>query len=174
MTSSDHTVFRDGAFRPDPWVILPAGEAPSADEPSVVGKAQFLADRESLLAHNGPLGLLIEAGEDLDGIEADLGRFSLIALSFPKYTDGRAYSTAAMLRGRHGYAGELRAVGDVLRDQIPFMIRCGVDSFEVTHEPTRRALAAGQVRGVTVAYQPAAASEAAPVPTRPWLRLSAR
>ena len=174
MTTSEPTLFRDGAFWPDPWVLLSAGEVPSADEPSVVGKARFLGDRDALLAHDGPLGLLIEAGEDLDGIEADLGRFTLIALKFPKYTDGRAYSTAALLRSRHGYAGELRAVGDVLRDQIPFMIRCGVDSFEVTNEPTRRALAAGQVHGVSVAYQPAVMGEVAPDASRPWLRVPAR
>src|SRR6476469_1363147 len=110
MTADEPTVFQDGAFRPDRWVLLPAGEAPSAQEPSVVGKGRFLADRDALLAHEGPLGLLIEAGEDLDGVEPDLGRFSMIALRFPKYTDGRAYSMAALLRSRHRFAGELRAV----------------------------------------------------------------
>ncbi|GGH30517.1 hypothetical protein GCM10007036_41170 [Alsobacter metallidurans] len=168
------TVFRDGAFVADAWATLPAdAPAPDGDAPILVGKARFLAERTSLLGRNGPLGLLLEAGEDLDGVEQDLGRFALVALRFPKYTDGRAYSTASLLRSRHAYAGEIRAVGDVLRDQIPFMIRCGVDSFVVTHEPTRRALAEGKVHGVLVAYQAAVADEAAPDPKRPWLRVAA-
>lgn len=167
-------VFRDGAFVQDAWIMLPPdAPAPDGDAPIVVGKSRFLAERTTLLGRNGPLGLLIEAGEDLDGVEQDLPRFALVALRFPKYTDGRAYSTASLLRSRHGYAGEIRAVGDVLRDQIPFMQRCGVDSFAVTHEPTRRALAEGRVHGVRVAYQAAVADEAAPDPRRPWLRIAA-
>ena len=68
--------------------------------------------------------------DELDALKSHLGRLKLIALNFPKYTDGRAYSQARLLRGRLGYRGELRATGQVLRDQLPFMLRCGFDSFE--------------------------------------------
>ena len=87
----------------------------------------------------------------------------------------RSSATAApsppprLLREKHGFAGELRAVGNVLSDQIPFMRRVGFDSFEVTHAPTRRALLEGTIAEVTLHYQPAVASEA-PAGTRPWLR----
>jgi uncharacterized protein (DUF934 family) len=67
---------------------------------------------------------------------------SLIALNFPKFSDGRAFSTARLLREKFGYRGELRAVGNVLSDQIPFMRRVGFDAFGVSHAPTRRALGA--------------------------------
>ena len=114
---------------------------------------------------------LIAAGEKIDDIVADLPRFALIALDFPKFSDGRAFSTARLLREKHGFAGELRAIGNVLADQIPYMRRVGFDAFEVTHEPTRRALIEGRIAEVTLYYQPAGAAEP-PAGTRPWLRRS--
>jgi uncharacterized protein (DUF934 family) len=68
--------------------------------------------------------------DQLDALRTHLGRLKLIVLHFPKFTDGRAYSQARLLRGRLGYHGELRATGQVLRDQLPFLLRCGFDSFE--------------------------------------------
>jgi phosphoadenosine phosphosulfate reductase len=100
---------------------------------------------------------------------ADLPRFDLIALDFPKFSDGRAFSTARLLREKFGYAGELRAVGNVLSDQIPLMRRVGFDSFEVTHGPTRRALIEGRLVEVILHYQPASPTES-PAGIRPWLR----
>jgi phosphoadenosine phosphosulfate reductase len=144
------------------------GEALS-DAPVVLSKARWLAERDGLAGRNAPLGLQIEPGETLDDIAADLARFALIALSFPKFADGRAFSTARLLREKHGFAGELRAVGAVLADQIPYMRRCGFDTFAVAHAPTRRALAEGRVPEVTLYYQPATAHEP-PARIRPWLR----
>ena len=105
------------------------------DAPIILKKAQWLAERDRLAGRNAPLGLRLEPGEAIDDIAADLARFALIALSFPKFSDGRAFSTARLLREKHGFAGELRAVGNVLSDQIPFMRRVGFDSLEVTHAP---------------------------------------
>ena len=68
--------------------------------------------------------------DQLDALEPHLGWLTLIVLHFPKFTDGRAYSQARLLRGRLGYRGELRATGQVLRDQLPFLLRCGFDAFE--------------------------------------------
>jgi phosphoadenosine phosphosulfate reductase len=137
-----------------------------------VPRKAWLAEQERLANRNAPLGLLIAPGEPLDDIAADLGRFALIALSFPKFTDGRAYSIARLLREKHGFAGELRAVGNVLSDQIPLMRRVGFDSFEVTHAPTRRALAEGSIPEVKLYYQPTGLAEPA-AGARPWLRSSA-
>ncbi len=136
-----------------------------------MSKKRWLAERDQLADRAAPLGLLIAAGEKIDDIAADLGRFALVALDFPKFADGRAFSTARLLREKHGFAGELRAVGNVLSDQIPYMRRVGFDSFEVTHEPTRRALIEGRIAEVTLYYQPAGADEP-PAGTRPWLRRS--
>ena len=80
------------------------------------------------------------AGESVAALGPHLARFALIALVFPKFSDGRSYSAARLLRERLGFKGELRAVGDVLHDQIQLMRRCGIDSFEVKHAPTRAAM----------------------------------
>lgn len=146
-------LFRDGAFVEDQWIFA-ADEAPLSDAPTVVSKARFLRERPALLERNAPLGLVLQAGEDFDGIEADLPRFAVIALTLPKFTDGRAYSLAWLLRERHGFKGEIRARGEVLRDQLSFLLRSGFTTLEVTHEPTVKALSEGRVTNVSVAYQP--------------------
>jgi uncharacterized protein (DUF934 family) len=143
------------------------------DGPAILSKKRWLAERAVLATRNGPLGLQLEPGEGLDDIAADLPRLALIALNFPKYSDGRAFSTARLLREKHAFAGELRAVGNVLNDQIPFMLRCGFDTLEVTHAPTRRALVEGRIAEVSLYYQPTGIPEA-PAGTRPWLRRSSR
>jgi uncharacterized protein (DUF934 family) len=80
-------------------------------------------------------------------------RLRLIVLDFPKFSDGRAYSQARLLRGRMGYRGELRATGGVLVDQIPFMLRCGFDSFESEQKGFEEALAKARTL-FSVVYQP--------------------
>jgi uncharacterized protein (DUF934 family) len=167
----DGPIWKDGAFQRDTWVRVADGE-PLTDAPSIISKKRWLVERESLSVRNAPLGLLLAAGEKIDDIAADLAHFALIALDFPKFSDGRAFSTARLLRDKHGYKGELRAVGNVLADQVPFMRRVGFDSFEVTHAPTRRALLEGRLAEVTLYYQPAGTTDA-PAGTRPWLRRSA-
>ena len=165
------TIWRDGAFRRDAWLRAADGE-PLPDAPVILTKKRWVAERDALAGHNAPLGLHLDAGERIDDIAADLARFALIALAFPKFSDGRAFSTARLLRDKHGYAGELRAVGNVLADQIPFMRRVGFDAFEVAHAPTRRALSQGGLAEVTLHYQPAGTPEP-PAGTRPWHRRSA-
>jgi uncharacterized protein (DUF934 family) len=167
-------IFKGHGFAADDWAIAP-DDAPLPDGRAVVSKSRFLADRESLTARNAPLGLILRSGESLDRLEDDVDRFQLIVLDIPKYTDGRSYSTARLLRERYKYAGELRATGDVLRDQIMFMHRAGFDSFDVTHEGTIAALRDGKITLVRNHYQAASreGEEAAPGP-RPWLRVSPR
>ncbi len=90
------------------------------------------------------LGVRLEPDHDPVSIVDDLDRFSLIAVVFPKFTDGRGYSIARLLRDRYDYRGRLRAVGDVLRDQLFYMLRCGFDSFALKHEE--------QIEGALSAY----------------------
>lgn len=125
---------------------LPAG-------PAVVSYARWLRERDALLGRNGALGIRLASDQPPEPIAGDLHRFGLVCLEFPKFTDGRAYSHARILRGRYGYGGELRAVGNVLRDQLLFMRRCGFDAFEIPDSAAARAWAAAS-RDITVRYQP--------------------
>jgi phosphoadenosine phosphosulfate reductase len=161
-------IWHDGAFHRDAWVLA-VGDEPLSDAATIVSKKRWLAEPTELRARQHTIGLRLEPGEKLDDIADDLGSFGVIALSFPKYSDGRAFSTAALLREKYGYRGELRAVGNVLNDQIPLMLRVGFDSLEVTHAPTRAALEANHLAEVTLYYQPSVRPEAA-AGTRPWLR----
>jgi uncharacterized protein (DUF934 family) len=121
----------------------------------IVSLAQWQAQRDALLARGAPLGIRLHSDQPPELIAADLPRFSVIALEFPKFRDGRAYSYARLLRERYGYKGELRAVGDVLLEQLFFMLRTGFDAFELTSQDPvgdyRTALA-----DFSVWYQPAA------------------
>jgi uncharacterized protein (DUF934 family) len=167
-------VFKDQAFVNDEWTSV-ADDAPLPSNAAVVSKPRFTAERDTLIARNAPLGLLLRSGEALDGLEDDIGRFQLIVLDIPRYTDGRSYSTARLLRERYKYTGELRASGDVLRDQIMFLHRVGFDAFDVTHEGTIAALRDGKVKLVRRHYQPASRESEETAPgSRPWLRVSPR
>ena len=109
-------------------VALPATSAP----PALLPLAVWQARRDEILARSAEgraVGVWLDAGEDPEAIADDLGHFALIAINFPKFTDGRGYSSARLLRERYGYRGELRAIGDVLRDQLFFMKRCGFDAY---------------------------------------------
>ena len=165
---ADATIWQDGAFQRDTWAKAVDGE-PLPETPVVLAKKRWLVDRDTLARRNMPVGLRLEPGEALDDIAGDLAQFSVIALNFPKFSDGRAFSTASLLREKHGFKGELRAVGNVLSDQIPLMRRVGFDTFEVTHAPTRRALQEGRLAEVRLHYQPTVITEP-PAGTRPWLR----
>ncbi len=106
------------------------------------------------------------------GLLAELANRPLVALAFAKFADGRSFSYARLLRDRHGFRGELRAVGDVLIDEIPLMLRCGFDSFEVTDAPTLRALEAGRLPGPPIHYQPSSAEDETPDGGPPWRRVT--
>jgi len=162
---------RDGFFE-DSWTFV-ADEAPVPDDCAiVVSLKRWLAERESLAKRRAPVGVAVEAGADAQAHLADLADRPLVALAFAKFADGRSFSYARLLRDRFGFKGELRATGDVLIDEIPFMLRCGFDSFEVTNAPTLEALEAGCLPGPPIHYQPASARDEAAAGSRPWLRVS--
>ena len=115
-------------------------QALAALGPVIVSLELWQQQRDAILALGGEIGLRLVPGQTPDLVTADLHRFTLIALEFTKFTDGRAYSQARLLRQRHGYKGELRAVGQVLRDQLAFMVRCGFDSFSVDSQRHAQAI----------------------------------
>lgn len=77
------------------------------------------------------LGVWLEADQAVEDIAEDLEHFAVIALNFPVFSDGRHFSSARLLRERYSYTGEIRAIGDVLRDQLFFMQRCGFDAYAI-------------------------------------------
>lgn len=95
---------------------------------------------EAFLGQSNATAVRLEPGDDARALIPHLDRIGLIEVSFPKYRDGRGYSAARILR-EAGYAGELRAAGDVLVDQIDFMRRCGFDSFHADAELDEAAVA---------------------------------
>lgn len=103
-------------------VAIPAG-------PVLVPLAVWQAHTAELAAR-GDVGVWLDAAEGAELIAADLPKLAAVAVNFPAFTDGRGYSTAALLRTRYGYGGELRAIGDVLRDQFQAYVRCGFDTLQ--------------------------------------------
>ena len=107
------------------------GFAPVADDAALpegavlVSLARFQKERDALLARNTPIGVKLQSSENPEILGADVNHFSLIALEFPKFRDGRAFSWARLLRTRLGFTGEIRAVGDFLYDQVNFQHRVG-------------------------------------------------
>lgn len=173
VSQSTLTLFKDGAFKADPWRAWVEGDAPGDVRYTHVPLTVFLEHRETFLASPHPIGLQVNPGEKVEDVADDLSRFASIAINFPAFSDGRGYSSARLIRERYGYEGELRAVGDVLTDQIPFMRRCGINAFVVTNAATRQALEADALAEVRLYYQPVGASREVPVGTRPFLRRNA-
>lgn len=128
-------IIKHGAIHADEWTLVRLAEGEDAASVAlpagrvIVPLAVWQARREALLAQaeGGTLGVWLGGSDDPAALADDLPRLALIAVDFPKFADGRGYSIATLLRTRHAYTGELRAVGDVLRDQFFFLIRCGFD-----------------------------------------------
>lgn len=119
----------------------------------LVSLPRFEKERDALLARKAPLGVWLASKETPAGIAKDLDRLALVALDFPVFSDGRAFSSARLLRERYGFKGELRAIGDVLCEQLPFMVRSGFDTFDMKSPRALEEFKAvvGEVR---VVYQP--------------------
>lgn len=131
-------------------------DAPVPDRvPVIVPANRLLADADELIRRDGSLGVLWPNDRRVTELEPWLGHLALIALVFPKFRDGRAYSQARLLRETYGFRGTLRATGDVLRDQFHFLVRAGFDSFEVK-KPTDARVFAEVLARYSVYYQPGA------------------
>lgn len=144
-----------GRIVDDPYVRA-LDDAPLPDGVPVLLTAQrFLADAPELAQRDAPVGVLWPNDRKVAELAPWIGRLSLIALVFPKFRDGRAYSQARLLRERFGFRGELRATGDVLRDQFQFLLRSGFDAFEVKKPADAQVFAQAAAR-FSVFYQPGA------------------
>jgi uncharacterized protein (DUF934 family) len=144
---------KNGKIAADIFVHVPDSAEMPEGGAVLVSAARFLEDPEALLARVGELGVIWPNNRDLDDLLPYLDRLAAVALVFPSFRDGRAYSQARLLRERHGYGGELRATGQVLRDQFLFMLRAGFDTLEVKKESDAEAFALTAKR-YSVFYQP--------------------
>ncbi|MFT4079462.1 DUF934 domain-containing protein [Rhodomicrobium lacus] len=151
---------KKGEIADDPYVRLGGDEPVPTDVPVIVPLAWLLAQTpQSLEGRNVPLGVALPNDKPESLLEPYLSRLSLIALDFPIYRDGRAFTQARRLREAYGFTGEIRATGDVLRDQFLFMVRSGFDAFEVRKEHDAKAFAKA-VNEFSGLYQPSQASDA--------------
>jgi uncharacterized protein (DUF934 family) len=149
-------------------------DAPLPDDGAVLlSAARFLADPESTLRRKGRVGVIWPNGRDVDALVPYLDRLATVALVFPTFRDGRAYSQARLLRERFRYRGELRATGQVLRDQFVFMLRAGFDAFDVKKQSDAEAFAQ-TVKRYSVFYQPTGDGRLTALHRRMQLRASER
>jgi len=114
---------------------------------------RFTAEAAALASRPAPVGVIWPNNRNIAELQPHLGKLAAVALNFPSFRDGRAYSQARLLRERFGYRGELRATGQVLRDQFLFMLRAGFNAFEVLKDRDAEHFS-DAVRRYTVFYQP--------------------
>ncbi len=129
-------VIKDREIIEDDWEQIAdiENDQPLPEGNKIIPFDYWSANKEKIIASGKKVAVCINGGHDTEKVAKSLSHFSMIALDFPAFTDGRSYSHARLLRERYGYRGELRAVGDVLRDQLYFMHRCGIDSFQVRED----------------------------------------
>jgi uncharacterized protein (DUF934 family) len=126
-------LIKDRAIVDDRWTLVRAIEqfaTVPVDVPVIVPLALWQEERDALL-RRGNVGVWLAPSDDPAALTDDVGRLPLIAVDFPQFTDGRGYSTARLLREKYRYAGELRAIGAILRDQLYYLHACGFNAFAV-------------------------------------------
>jgi uncharacterized protein (DUF934 family) len=143
-------LIKDESITFDEWHYLD-DKLPLDGAGLIISPTRLKQERAEIAQYDRPLGITLKVEDVLEEIIDDLPNFELIVLEFPVFTDGRHYSTAHLLRDRYGYTGDIRAAGDVLRDQLPFMQRCGFTSFEFVGNSDAGVL--GVFDEITVFYQ---------------------
>ena len=144
----------------DAWQVLKLAEGETAEAvglpetPTLFPLAVWQVRKDELLARIATAGVWLDSSEGPEALVSDLSALSIVAVNFPKFADGRGYSTARLLRERYGYRGEIRAIGDVLHDQLFFMKRCGIDAYAVREDKDIEAALAG-LNTFSDAYQAA-------------------
>jgi len=157
----------EGPIADDTWVLL-GRDSSLEDLPEgdiIVPLVLWQSALDQLRSRPGRTGVLVRSDEQVESLAGELAGLSLVALDFPVFSDGRSYSNARILRERLHFQGELRAVGDVLRDQIFLMRRCGFDSFAL--RPDRPAgAAASALHDFRHVYQQATIDPETPILAR--------
>ncbi len=136
------------------WTYIPDDEPLGTESHIVLDLERFLSERQQQDISNRALAVRLAPADDPERLRPYLDELDLIEVDFPKYADGRGFSHAQLLRRRYGYRGELRAVGEVLRDQILYMHRSGFDTFSTTRADLSDVMAA--LDEFSLSYQKAA------------------
>jgi uncharacterized protein (DUF934 family) len=159
-------ILRNGELVDDDWMLVEDGRTDigTGGGKVIVTLARWREEREALLAAHTAVAVLVPNTADIEAVYPEIGDRPLIVLQFPTFTDGRALSQAVVLRKRLGFRGELRAVGDVIRDLVFWLGRCGFDSIVPRKDQNLEGCKAA-LKEITVAYQ-GAADEHTPV----WVR----
>ncbi|WP_250658324.1 DUF934 domain-containing protein [Alkalimarinus coralli] len=124
-------LIKDNQVIEDNWIIVESDFQGTLPEQSVIVPLDYwLENRDALLARKN-VGVWLDSHEEPAPLECDVDALPVVAINFPKFADGRGYSYARLLRERYNYQGELRAIGDVLQDQLFYMKRCGFNAFAV-------------------------------------------
>lgn len=168
-------IIKNGRIVADDWRVLRLAEGESADAVSLpAGKVLVPLSvwqvRQAELAGRGDVGVWLDSHEGAEALAADVARLPVIGVNFPKFADGRGYSTATLLRTRHGYAGELRSIGEVLRDQFFFMARCGFDALQPAEGKYTDAQLEASLSGLQDFSEPYQGAVDRPAPV--WRRLN--
>jgi len=165
-------IWRETGFvENDPWIVETDDIKATEERKPLLGLDAMIARAEE--SNDVGLGVLIRPADDVSRLEPYLYRLEIVAVAFPAFNDGRAFSHASLVRQRLGYTNELRAVGDVLIDQIPLMLRCGIDSFSVTNETALKRLEENRLPGIPHHYQPTVRPAEAG-PSYSWRRQSTK
>lgn len=147
----------DGFVKDDAWRIVGEDEAIDGAEANarlILPLKRYL-DLPKEQRQPDRVGVILSPADDVSRLEPALCSLALIAVTFPAFNDGRAYSQASLLRSRYGFDGEIRATGDILIDQVPLMLRCGIDNFAVTNPTAIKRLGENRLPGIDSYYQPA-------------------
>ena len=153
-------IIKNNQIVDDNWLVFNLAEGETAETvqlpaaPTLLPLAVWVARQDEITARNGKSGVWLEAGDDPAALAKSLDQLAIIGVHFPKFTDGRSYSNARLLRERYGFRGEIRALGDVLQDQLFFMKRCGIDAYALREDKDIEAALAG-LRDFSEVYQAA-------------------
>jgi len=155
-------LLKTGKLISDTWTRVEDDQEVSEAGAVIVTLERWLNESVDLRKRNEPVGVSLKNDQSPSQIIDDLEAIDLVQLDFPAYTDGRAYSAARLLRRRYGFKGEIRAAGNVLRDQYPLMLRCGIDTF-VVPEDTNVEGWSRSAEAIGTPYQTAADNDTRPV-----------
>lgn len=127
---------KDGVVVNNAWVVLEKSDNVSMAVPAgnTIIPLSLWLQQKAVLSNRDDIGVWIDSDEDVAELSDDINALPLIAVNFPVFADGRGFSTARLLRERYNFAGELRAIGSFIRDQLCYLRRCGVNAFQFTDE----------------------------------------
>jgi len=125
-------LIKNGVFTEDTYAAWDGNDALASGQAILVALDTWQQLRDQLIAHDGEVALRIDNDLDVREIAGDLPHINAVFVDFPAFSDGRGFSQARQLRETHGYGGEIRARGHIIRDQYLFLHRCGVDAVEVS------------------------------------------